>query len=176
MPELEEKQKRFCDEYLKHLNATHAYMEAYGVTNKDVARANGARLLAKAHVKAYLAPRAKKAAAKAEISQEKVLKEIGRIAFGDIRKIYDDNGSLIPMNKLDDATAACISGVEIDALGVKKYKMNSKIKGLELLGRYHKLFVDRMELSGPDEGPIEISKLTDEEATKLYMDRIKKTP
>lgn len=50
-----EKQKIFCDEYLKDLNATRAYKVAYPNVKKDeVAKAAGSRLLTIVNVKTYI--------------------------------------------------------------------------------------------------------------------------
>lgn len=50
-----EKQKIFCDEYLKDLNAARAYKVAYPKVKKDeVARANASRLLTNANIKNYI--------------------------------------------------------------------------------------------------------------------------
>lgn len=40
--------------------------------------------------------------------------EIGRVAFGDIRGIVDESGRLKPLAELDDDTAACVSGIEVE--------------------------------------------------------------
>ncbi len=53
--QLTEKQRIFAEEYLKSANATQAYKKAYSSCKKDsTARTNGARLLAKAHVREYI--------------------------------------------------------------------------------------------------------------------------
>lgn len=50
-----EKQKIFCDEYLKDLNATRAYKVAYPNVKKDeVARASSSRLLTNVNLKNYI--------------------------------------------------------------------------------------------------------------------------
>jgi F0F1-type ATP synthase assembly protein I len=48
--------------------------------------------------------------------------------------------------------------------GGVKVRLASKVKALELLGRHLGLFVDRMEHSGPDGGPIRATvDMSDEE-------------
>lgn len=55
MAELTDKQKRFCEEYIKDMNASDAYIRAgYKVKNADVAKANASRLIANANVKRHI--------------------------------------------------------------------------------------------------------------------------
>ena len=76
------KQKKFCDEYLKHLNASQAYKKAYSSCNKDeTARVNGSKLLTKANVKAYIDKRQEEKEEKAIITQEMILKELREIVM-----------------------------------------------------------------------------------------------
>lgn len=88
---------------------------------------------------------------KLEISVERVLREFARIAFSDIRKIFTENGNLINPSKLDDDTAAAISGVEVvtTAIGTgddvhieytHKIKTYDKQRSLENLAKYLHLF------------------------------------
>ena len=175
MRELEPKQKKFCEEYLIDLNGARAYKTVYGDVSDETARASAARLLVKDNVKSYIEPKAKKNTDKAQLSAERVLEEMGRIAFSDVRKLFDEAGNLLSISDLPDEIAACIDTIEFDEKTgkLKKYKLNSKVKGLEMLGRYFKLFIDQIEHSGPDKGPIEVKNLSDDEATKHYLDSIK---
>jgi hypothetical protein len=98
-----------------------------------------------------------------DISPTRILEELARIAFLDPRKLFDANGDLIPIDKLDEDTARAINGIDHDAITTAgatvgrttKLKILQKTQALELLGRYHKLFTDRVEQSGPNGGPIE---------------------
>lgn len=47
-----------------------------------------------------------------DITAGRVMLELGRIAFSDVRSIFDDEGKLIPIHKLDDDAAASITGIE----------------------------------------------------------------
>ena len=86
------------------------------------------------------------------ITPENVLREYSRIAFFDIRNLVDDNGNPIPVQDLDEDTAAAIAGIDIQKLGkeegwaeVLKYKIESKAKALEALGRSLNLFKEDNE-------------------------------
>jgi phage terminase small subunit len=49
-----------------------------------------------------------------DITAERVKLELARVAFGDVRRLFDRNGHLVPTDQLDDDTAAGISGVDIE--------------------------------------------------------------
>lgn len=76
-----------------------------------------------------------------------VLSELARIAFFDIRNLFDDQGRPLPVQKLDEVTAAAISSIKVQQLGkadgfatVIEYKLNDKLKALDKLARYLGLF------------------------------------
>lgn len=95
-----------------------------------------------------------------QFTVQRIIKEFKRLAFVDIRTIYDDDGSLKPIKEWPSEVAAAISSIESDELfsgsggdkiqvGVtKKVKLESKLKALELLGKNLNMFVDRHEVSG----------------------------
>lgn len=174
------KQKIFADEYLIDLNATRAYKVAYPNVKKDeVARANGSRLLTNANVADYIDKRIKEREKRTEITQDRVLQELAKLGFFDIRKLFDDNGKPLDITGLDDETAACVAGLEVmdtyEGFGderefvgyVKKYKLADKLRALELIGRHLGMFKDKMELSGEVRTNNPYAGLTTEELKKL---------
>ena len=82
------------------------------------------------------------------VHSERVLTEIARVAFSDLRKVYNADGSLKLPTEWDDDTAAAISGVETfekfqgrgenrTLIGhTKRIKLFDKIRALELLARH----------------------------------------
>lgn len=49
-------------------------------------------------------------------------------------------------------------------------ELSSKVRALELIGKYHRLFTEKVEHSGPNGGPlqvIDLSRLSDEELADL---------
>lgn len=164
--------ERFAREYILDHNASRAAVAAgYSKKNPDV---EGSRLLAKPLVQELIACFAKKTAAKLEITAERVLNEIAKLAFMDPRKFFLADGSPIPIQDLDDDTAAALAGMDVfeeyEGQGedrkfvgyTKKFKLTDKGQNLERLGRYLKLFTDKVEASGPNGGPIkvEVDELT----------------
>lgn len=163
-----EKQKIFCDEYLKDFNATRAYKVAYPSCKKDeTANAASSRLLRNVNVKNYIEQKKEKLKSKMEISQERVLQEMARIAFGDVRKLYNESGGLKNIQDLDDDTAAIITSIEsteeFDGYGqdreqigyTKKVKMADKTKALDMLGKYFGMFKEKVELN--QDKPFEVN-------------------
>lgn len=153
-------QKRFCDEYLIDLNATRAYKVAYPNCKKDdSARKAGSRLLTNVDIQNYVEEKIKEREKRTEITQDMVIKELAKIAFLDIRKLYTGNGQLKNVADIDDDTAGAISSLETleeyDGYGddrekigdTQKVKLLDKTKALELLGRHLGIFNDKLDVN-----------------------------
>ena len=160
-------QKRFADEYLIDLNATRAYKVAYPNCKKDeTASAAGSRMLGNVNVRQYIESKQKELEEKSGVTQQRIIEELAKIAFADIRKAYDKNGNLRPIQDLDDDTAGAIIGVEsfeeYDGRGddreyigdTKKIKMADKIRAAELLGKHLGMFREKIEISKSSEDTI----------------------
>lgn len=136
------KQQRFVDEYLKDLNAAQAAIRA-GYSAKT-SRSISSELLTKPNIQAAIADRMGKRSERTAITVDRVLLELARLAFLDVRKAYNEDGSLKAIHELDDDTAAAIAGMDVteirgedDAVGViKKIKLSDKKGALELLMRH----------------------------------------
>ena len=146
-------------EYLANgFNGTRAAVSA-GYAKRS-ARVEGARLLAKPGIAGAIAAKNGKRLATLEITADRVLQEIAKLAFLDPRKLFNADGSLVPIHELDDKTAMSIAGLEVNELfegdgeqkhayGLqKRVKIADKGQSLERLGRYLKLFTDKQEHSG----------------------------
>ncbi len=114
-PTLNPKQEQFCQEYLIDLNGSAAYRRAYPkVKSEATARANAARLLATANVAARVAELQKARSGRTEITQDRVLVELARLAFSDPRRLYRPDGTLKSPHEWDDGTAAAVASVETE--------------------------------------------------------------
>jgi phage terminase small subunit len=109
------KQKKFCEQYVIDLNATQAAIRA-GYSEKT-AYSSGTRTLNIVGVQKYISVLQEKRSQRTEITADKVLKELAKIAFFDIRKAFDEDNNLLPIKSIDNDTAAAITGVEIEELG-----------------------------------------------------------
>ena len=85
MAALTPKQARFVDEYLIDLNATQASIRA-GYSAKTACWI-GPQLLGKTHVAQLIAERVKAREQRTEITQDRVIAELAKIAFGDQRSL-----------------------------------------------------------------------------------------
>lgn len=148
-------QKRFCDEYLIDLNATRAYKVAYPRCKKDeTANAASSRMLRNVKVQEYISEKQKEIEKRTEVTQDMVIKELAKIAFLDIRKLYTENGQLKNVADIDSDTAGAISSLETleeyegygddrEKIGdTQKVRLLDKTKALELLGKHLGMFND----------------------------------
>lgn len=137
------KQKRFVAEYLVDLNATAAAIRAG--YSKNTAEVIGYENLRKPQIEIAINQAMQEREKRTEITQDMVLRETAKLAFFDIRKMFDKNGKPLDISQLDADTAAALVGLDVqdiatqdgDYMGcVKKYKMADKLKALELLGKH----------------------------------------
>lgn len=92
------------------------------------------------------------------IDPDRALREAARLAYSDVRELYDDQGRLKPMKDWPDDLAAAIGGVEFVRRNVDgadghsddviKVKVWDKPKMLEMLFKHLGLLVEREEHSG----------------------------
>jgi phage terminase small subunit len=163
-PPLSEKHQRFVEEYLIDLNATQAAIRA-GYSEKT-AYAQGSALLKHVEVKKAISAAKKARAERMAISQDRVLLELARIAYFDIRKTVDKNGAPIPIEQLDDDTAAAIGGIDVleqfemmDGERVpvgllKKYKVFDKNTALANAMRHLGMLKDSLKVDLPPGGAL----------------------
>ena len=159
--DLTRQQVLFCNNYVGHFNAARAARDAkYSV---HTAREQGCDLLTRPHIRAFVDFLTQELVSDAEISRERILRELSRRAFFSPKDLYDEDGNLIHPSDLPDDVAAAIDSVEIEMVGTFgkksddeepqrilsiKYKGANGDKSLEQLGRYHKMFTDNLNHSG----------------------------
>lgn len=92
--------------------------------------------------------------AKANISAERVLTELSRIAFSDPRDLFDpDTGQVLGIHHISDDAAATVSRMEVEIFStgqgenkelhvVKKIRQHDKMAALSLLARHFKIVGD----------------------------------
>lgn len=185
---LTKKQKLFCDEYLIDLNATRAYKDAYPNIKKDeTAKAAGSRLLTNVNVKFYIEEKMKEREKRTEVTQDRVLKELAKIGFADIKDYLeyktvkaiverDENGEpiidyrqIIDVIDSTEVDTSVIQEVSIGRDGTFKFKLYDKQKALVDIGKHLGMFTEKMEVTGKDGGPIEI-----EDARQKLIEKLTK--
>lgn len=173
-------QKRFCDEYLIDLNATRAYKVAYPKCKEDeTANAASSRMLRNVKVQEYISEKQKEIEKRTEVTQDMVIKELAKIAFLDIRKLYTENGQLKNVADIDSDTAGAISSLETleeyegygddrEKIGdTQKVKLLDKTKALELLGKHLGMFKEKVTIDGNVNTNNPFSGMSTEELRKI---------
>ncbi len=162
MAELTDKQERFCQEYLIDLNATQAAVRSG--YSADTARSVGSENLTKPDIQARLSELNKERSEATGITQKRVLEEYAKIAFFDIREIFDVDGGLMNVKQMDNNSAGAIAAIKSteewgeDEEGrktitgtVKEIKLFDKIRALDSLGKHLGLFEKDNSQKAPDQ-------------------------
>ena len=147
---LTEKRLRFIDEYMIDRNATEAARRAgYSAT---AAGQKGVECLRVQAIKDEIDRRTKERAKRVDITTDDVLRELKRIAFFDVRKIFDPKTGKFLTNpyEMDEEDARGLVNFDIVVLnkdGDYTVKLNpgNKMKALEMIGKNLKMFTDRVE-------------------------------
>lgn len=153
MGKLNNRQELFVNEYLKTFNATKAAIAAkYSATS---ARTQGPRLLQNADVSARIQERLKEAAMQAD----EVLFHLSEIARTDMRELVDAKGRPnIKAAEVNGKTRLIkkIRMVSTDSGTETEIETHDRLRALELIGKHHRLFTDKQELSTEDGKPIPV--------------------
>ena len=112
------------------------------------AEACPSRLKHEPAVAAAIAAAAEKAAKIAGLELDRTLREVARVAYSDIGRVYRPDGSLIQVPELDDDTRATVASVEVDAIKRRgkvvgkttKIKLWNKNDALEKAMKFHGLY------------------------------------
>ena len=113
--ELNQKQKAFIREYVKDFNATQAAIRAG--YSKKTAGSQSFDLMQKPEIQDEIAEAVKNASESAEVTVERVLKELSAIAFVDPADIFNDDGTLKPLSQIPEQARRAIAGLEIKTSG-----------------------------------------------------------
>lgn len=147
----------FALEWLKDLSVTRAGRRV-GYAESTL-NSQGRNLLnhpvVQATITRELADRKKRLSIEADF----VLRELLAVASADIAEAFDDKGNLKPLHEIPLEVRKAIAGVETfeeyagkgeqrQAVGqTRKLKWWDRLKALELLGKYHQLFTDKLEVN-----------------------------
>lgn len=162
--------EKFAQSLAKGKTADEAYQEAGFKAN----RGNAARLKANESVAARVEELVGKGAERAEATVERVLTELSRIGFSDLRNVFTDGGHLRHPSTWDDATAAAISSIKVitrpaggvdedgnkEVEHVHEIKLWDKNSALEKIAKHLGMFIERHEHSGPNGSPIQTENRT----------------
>lgn len=168
----EERRQLFVEAYLSNNgNATKAALAA-GFSQKTAGQ-QGSRLLKNVEIRQLLDSKMAETFTNLKITRERILLERARLAFFDPRKLFDKDGHPIPIQDLDDDTAAALCGLDVSqqiiggedpiTTTTKKYKLADKNASLTSLER-------QLGMNGPQ--PSEDSTANDGKPDLLECARI----
>lgn len=107
-----------------------------------------------------------------DLTRARIEREYERLAFSDLRSLYDERGNLKLPHQWSDEAAAAVQEYSFDAQGRPKVKLHGKPQPLDSVARIRRVLVDRRELSGPDGGPIPVETRNVDELTDEQLEAI----
>jgi phage terminase small subunit len=147
----EERRRKFVEAMI--LNGDNITQSAIDAGYKRHAAAQqGSRLLKEAKTQALLAARRAELQQKLELTTERTLAEVARLAYHDPRSLFNEDGTTKPIHQLDADSAAAIAGVEVthEYVGkgesrklvatTTKYKMADKNAALDKAMKHQGLY------------------------------------
>jgi phage terminase small subunit len=156
---LNDNQRRFIALYRASTprNATRAY-EAVYTSRGERARINACQLLTNPNVRAEIDALDEGELRDLGVTPARLLREIARLGFSDIRQLYDAEGHLKAPHELDDDIAAAVTYVEQTEyvnqetdepllMRTRKIRLAPKEGSQKLLAQYLKLLVERVEVT-----------------------------
>lgn len=157
-------QWRFVQEYLVDLNAAEAYRRAGYKARGHAAEASASRLLSNVEVASAIQAEQVERGKRTAVTAERVVHELGKLGFADIRAYFDDNGHLRPLHELGDAAAGAVASVEsfeqyasggpganqVPIGMLRKLKLWDKNAALVTLAKHLGMLIEKRELTGKD--------------------------
>lgn len=149
------KHRLFIDElFKKNMNQTAAYQAVYDCAY-DTARANSSALLADTNISEEVERRLKDNA----LSADEVISRLSEMARSDHTEFILKDGSVDLPKLITSGKSHLIKGTKWDKEGRLVVEFYNAHDALVNLGKWHNLFTDRVEHTGPDGGPIEIREI-----------------
>ena len=153
------REQLFCYAYIANgQKASEAATAAgYVYASKNTLGMTAGRLLVREDIKKRLGELSKRASDEAGIQPVEVLSRLANLARSNVKNLFDSRGKLRNICDLPDDIAETISSIEVvtktmpsggepvEVEYVHKFKFWDKVKSLELTGKTHALFVDRIE-------------------------------
>jgi phage terminase small subunit len=158
------KQEAFIREYLVDLNGTAAAERAGYGGGKASTAVTASRLLRDPKIASRISEARGKRAEKVEITAERVLAEVSRLALADLAGAFNEDGSLKPLKDIPEELRRCISSVDLvnvpngdgGSNTITKVRFCDKVKSLELLMKHLGMLRDKLEVSGEGGEPLQI--------------------
>ncbi len=150
-------QERFCQEYVIDLNATQAAIRAG--YSKKTAYSQGQRLLKNVEVQGRITRHQKRLEVKTGVSAERVINELAKVAFANIKSVLSEGNEIKDISQLPDEIGAVVESIQSDIRHDSgdsegytekvKVKFHSKLAALNDLGKHLGIFEKDNEQSKP---------------------------
>ncbi len=122
MPRLEDPQEEsFCAVYVERFSA-HEAIVAAGLTESNDKRSidgRGNLMLMRPEIQRRVRELNEAKLKRIQVSSDRTMQELGAVAFADIRRIFTEDGKLIPVHRLPADVAAAISSIKVERRRVK---------------------------------------------------------
>ena len=176
------KREIFIRELIKGKSQREAYKKAFSTKNMsdNVIDTEASNLIKDPKVSLRYKELLKKAEDEAIADAVEVLKGYTKLSRFNPRKLFNDDGTPMGIWELDDETAYCISGIEVQETFervagekvftgyIKKYKVIDKKGALDSLAKYLDLINDNTQVNVNVSNPYQ--ELTTDELKKLISD------
>ncbi|KZL02196.1 Terminase small subunit [Pseudovibrio sp. Ad5] len=151
------KQELFCLEYIKDLNATQAAIRS-GYSEKTAYKI-GAENLSKPQIQERISVAQNERSERVQVDGDRVLQELAKIGFSDLRKLFTPAGHLLPPDQWPEDVSGAISSLKVitkpgeeDKDGnktvehVHEIKLWDKNSALEKIAKHLGMFIETVNL------------------------------
>ena len=173
MSKLNPRQEKFVSEYLKTLNITQSAIKAG--YSPHTASEQGSRLLKNKKVAKYIDEQRKRIIDEGVLSANELLHILSNAAVGDeseVREVVVKRGEFQRNPDTDKMNLVYNEHVEMVEVPIKP---SDRLRARDMLGKYHKLFTEKKELTGDTPVIVNIGEWNegDEEDQQRELDKIK---
>jgi len=166
------KQRRFCEEYIVDLNGTSAALRAgYSPPSAHI---TASQLLAKRKTIKYINYLKIQRARRLEVTQDRIVQELARIAYHDLRTFYTADHEAVPLQSITDDQQTAIKNIafrnkvedvpteqpdgsikmeKVSKRVVSNYTLYSRIDALRMLGHHVGMSLDKPAEKMVDDAP-----------------------
>lgn len=170
LKDLNDKQRRFVEEYLKDLNGKQAAIRAgYAVPSAEV---TASRLLSQDKLRKAVDAAMNARSVRVNLVQDRVMQELMKVAFSnaaDFSRVDDQGTPVLDLSNMTTDQASAISEFSTDTqvlpgddagLVVRsRVKFHSKLHALDLLGKHLGAHITNMRVAGVDGGPVKVEEV-----------------
>lgn len=148
-----DRERLFAEAYLSNKQRGDLAAIAVGYA-KTHAKVQGNRMLKRPTVQALIRARQDEIAKTYRLTTDSVMAELSKIVHADPRKLFDENGAMLPIHEWPDDMAGAVASIEIDELFegkgrdreqigyTKKVKFWDKNSGIEKAMKHLGLFAE----------------------------------